>query len=182
MDDLISKIKQGDNEAFNNLVKDNLTMVLNFVYRFCYDIELAEDITQEVFIKIWRNINKYDEGKNFKTWMLIIAKNTAIDFLRKRRAIPFSSFEAVDGSNDFTENIQDERIDILCEMIKYDNQSQLTKVINSLNAKQQLVFYLYYYEELNFQEIADILHISVNTIKSQHLRGLSVLRQLMHPN
>ena len=67
MDDLISKIKQGDNEAFNNLVKDNLTMVLNFVYRFCYDIELAEDITQEVFIKIWRNINKYDEGKNFKT-------------------------------------------------------------------------------------------------------------------
>ncbi|HRZ29714.1 MAG TPA: sigma factor [Candidatus Paceibacterota bacterium] len=50
--DLIIKIKQGDNEAFNLLVKNNLTMILNFVYRFVYDVNLAEDITQETFIKI----------------------------------------------------------------------------------------------------------------------------------
>jgi len=48
----IQLIKKGDENEFNNLVKQNLTMILNFVYRFCYDTELAEDITQEVFIKI----------------------------------------------------------------------------------------------------------------------------------
>jgi RNA polymerase sigma-70 factor (ECF subfamily) len=52
MDDLITKIKQGNNDAFNVLVKQYLAMILNFVYRFCYDTELSEDITQETFIKI----------------------------------------------------------------------------------------------------------------------------------
>jgi len=50
--ELIQQIKQGDENSFNILVKQNLTMILNFVYRFCYDTDLAEDITQEVFIKI----------------------------------------------------------------------------------------------------------------------------------
>lgn len=52
MKDLITKIKQGNNDSFNVLVKQYLTIILNFVYRFCYDTELAEDITQETFIKI----------------------------------------------------------------------------------------------------------------------------------
>ena len=178
----IQLIKKGDENEFNNLVKQNLTMILNFVYRFCYDTELAEDITQEVFIKIWKNIKKYDETKNFKSWMFTITKNTAIDFLRKKKTIPFSSFENIDETNNFIENIEDDNINLLNEMIKNDSQSKLSKVLKNLNVKQQLVLYLYYYEEMNFKEIAEILNISVNTIKSQHLRSLKILKKLMHPN
>lgn len=180
--ELIKKIKQGNQESFNILVKQNLTMILNFVYRFVYDTDLAEDIAQETFIKIWKNIKKFDENKKFKTWMFTIAKNTAIDFIRKKRIIPFSSFEQDDETNNFVENIQDEKLSLLNEMIKKDNKTKLSKVLKNLNTKQQLVLYLYYYEEMNFREISEILNISTNTIKSQHLRGIKKLKKIMHPN
>lgn len=182
MNNYIKNIKKGDADAFNILVKENLTMVLNFVYRFVYDTEMAEDITQEVFIKVWKNICKYDETKNFKSWLFSIAKNTAIDYTRKRKTIPFSSFENIDESNSFIENIQDENFNLLNEAILNDKKNYILKEINNLNAKQQLVLYLYYYEEMNFAEIAKILNISVNTIKSQHLRGIKTLKKIMHPN
>ena len=178
--ELIQQIKQGDENSFNILVKQNLTMILNFVYRFCYDTDLAEDITQEVFIKIWKNIKKFDETKNFKSWMFTIAKNTAIDFIRKKRIIPFSSFN--NDNDDYINNIQDEKLNLLNEIIKKDNRSKLSKIIKNLNNKQQLVLYLYYYEEMNFREISEILGISVNTVKSQHFRSIQNLKKLMHPN
>ncbi len=175
--DLIIKIKQGDNEAFNLLVKNNLTMILNFVYRFVYDVNLAEDITQETFIKIWKNIKKFDESKNLKTWMFTIAKNTAIDFIRKKKIIPFSSFENNETNDTFIDQIQDEKINLIEEIIKDDQSSQLSKYITQLNTNQQLVIYLYYYEKMSFREIAELLNISINTIKSQHLRAIASLRQ-----
>jgi len=112
--------------------------------------------------------------------MFTIAKNTAIDFIRKKRIIPFSSFN--NDNDDYINNIQDEKLNLLNEIIKKDNRSKLSKIIKNLNNKQQLVLYLYYYEEMNFREISEILGISVNTVKSQHFRSIQNLKKLMHPN
>jgi RNA polymerase sigma factor for flagellar operon FliA len=117
--------------------------------------------------------------------MFSIARNTAIDFIRKRKTIPFSNFESIEGINNFIENIKDENFNLLNEIIMNDNQNSILKGIKNLNIKQQLVLYLYYYEEMNFREIAEILNISINTIKSQHLRGIKNLRNIlfkMHQN
>ncbi|HRZ29715.1 MAG TPA: sigma-70 family RNA polymerase sigma factor [Candidatus Paceibacterota bacterium] len=109
--------------------------------------------------------------------MFTIAKNTAIDFIRKKKIIPFSSFENNETNDTFIDQIQDEKINLIEEIIKDDQSSQLSKYITQLNTNQQLVIYLYYYEKMSFREIAELLNISINTIKSQHLRAIASLRQ-----
>ena len=69
------------------------------VYKNVGNQSEAEDITQEVFVKIWKNIKKFDQNRSFKPWIFQIAKNTSIDFLRKKKSIPFSKFENEEGGN-----------------------------------------------------------------------------------
>ena len=175
---LIIQFKQGDQNAFNILVKENLKSVLNFVYRYIYDTDLAEDITQEVFIKVWKNISKFDTSKNFKPWLFKIAKNTALDFIKKRKLIPFSSFENENEENHFIDNLEDQSKTFLEEINSEDQKKFLNEFLQELNSDQQLVFFLYYYEDLTFKEISETLNISINTIKSRYLRGLEKLRTI----
>ncbi len=178
----IIQFKQGNPNAFNILVKDNLKSVLNFVYRYIYDTELAEDITQEVFIKVWKNISKFDTSKNFKPWLFKIARNTALDFIKKRKLIPFSSFENDNEENHFINNLEDQSKTLLEEINLQEQKEFLNDFLQELKPNQQLVFFLYYYEELTFKEISETLSISINTIKSRHLRGLEKLKAIMHQN
>lgn len=92
-EELITAYLAGNSKAFTVLVERHLNGVYSYVLRFVGD-EVAEDIVQETFIKAWNNIKKYNAGSSkFKTWLLRIARNTAIDFLRKKKHIPFSEFE-----------------------------------------------------------------------------------------
>ncbi|MEK7078290.1 MAG: RNA polymerase sigma factor [Patescibacteria group bacterium] len=96
---LVSSYIKGEEKALEELVSRHLKPVYNFVYRISGSKKDAEDITQETFIKVWRKIKKYNPDKNFKTWLFTIARNTAIDWLRKKRDIIFSNFEDSEGGN-----------------------------------------------------------------------------------
>lgn len=180
--ELIIAFKKGDQSAFDLLIKEYLKSVLNFVYRYVYDVDLAQDITQETFIKVWKNIKKFDTSKNFKPWLFQIAKNTALDFIKKKKLVPFSSFKNNDTDDDFVDNIPDESLSAL-DIINFQEQKQqLDLHLQELTPDQQLVIFLYYYEELTFREISETLDISINTIKSRYLRGLEKLKTIMHQN
>lgn len=86
---LITDAIQGDDDAFAFLVQRHLSAVYNFAYHFAGKEE-ADDIAQETFLKIWKNLKKFRPGENFKTWMFAIARNTAIDHMRKKRESVFS--------------------------------------------------------------------------------------------
>ena len=105
--ELIEQYISGDECAFGALVELHIKSAYNYVYRLCKDKSDAKDITQEVFLKVWKNIKKYKPEQNFKTWLFAIARNTTVDWLRKKKHIPFSHFENQDGENDFVENIAD---------------------------------------------------------------------------
>lgn len=91
---LIKKYLQGDEKSLEILIQRYLKPIYSFIYRFIGNKQDAEDVTQEVFVKAWRNFKKFDQEKKFKTWIFSIAKNTAIDFLKKRRQFRFLSFPA----------------------------------------------------------------------------------------
>jgi RNA polymerase sigma-70 factor (ECF subfamily) len=90
---LIKQYLAGDEKSLDVLVKRYLKIIYGYSYRNVGNSADAEDITQETFLKVWKNIKKFDQSKSFKSWIFTIAKNTSIDYLRKKKSVPFSRFE-----------------------------------------------------------------------------------------
>ncbi len=176
---LIRQYLKGDEKAFSVLLEHYMTPIYRFVFTYVNNAETAEDITQEVFLKVWRNLKKMDETKNFKSWIYTVAKNTALDFLKKKKSIPFSRFEQEDGTNVLMNTISDDAIlpDKAAELLF--NRAEVYNIVNKLSEKYRLVLTLYYYKYLNFREIADFLKEPISTIKSRHRRGLAMLKKLI---
>jgi RNA polymerase sigma-70 factor (ECF subfamily) len=110
---LIQQYLKGDEKSLEVLIAKYLKLIYSFVYKNVGDQASAEDITQESFIKVWKNIKKFDQKKNFKPWLFQIAKNTSIDFLRKKKSIPFSRFENEKGQNVMVESIVAKPLNLL---------------------------------------------------------------------
>jgi len=104
---LINNYLKGDEESLEILIQRYLKPIYSFVYRYIGNAHETEDITQEVFVRMWRNLRKFDQQKSFKTWIFAIAKNASLDFLKKKKAIPFSRFENEQGKNMLTETLAD---------------------------------------------------------------------------
>ncbi len=179
-EELISDYCQGDEEAFSELVERHLKGVYSFVLRFVGDAQEAEDVVQETFLKAWKSAKMYKkESSRFKTWILRIARNSAIDFLRKRKHVPFSEFDTEDGQNIFAETIPDPTP--LADEIfaKGQDGEVLNQAILKLPLETREVLVLHYTNGLTFGEIGNLLNQPQNTIKSRHHRALQSLRKLL---
>src|SRR3989338_692000 len=113
---IIQSYREGNVAEFNKLVKRYAGPLYNFTARLANKND-ASDIVQEIFIKVWKNIGRFDERKaSFKTWIFTIARNTITDFLRKKKSLLFSDLakparqDLADGINSFAENIPDENL------------------------------------------------------------------------
>lgn len=176
---LIANYLKGDEKSLEILIRHYLKPIYNFVFRYIGNQPEAEDITQEVFVKVWKNLRKFNRNKSFKTWIFHIAKNTTIDFLRKKKTIPFSEFENEEGENALTKTLVDYR-PLPNELLeRADITKTLNVAINKLSAPYRMVLFLRYNDHFNFREIAEILDESINTVKSRHRRGLVLLKKLL---
>ncbi|MFZ2303379.1 MAG: RNA polymerase sigma factor [Minisyncoccia bacterium] len=180
--ELILGYIEGDTEALTEIVARNIGLVYRYALRMTKDIEQAEDITQETFVKLWRNIHKFDTEKNFRTWILGIAHNTAIDFLRKRKISVFSDFDTKDERNAITDTLAD--IAPLAPEIfeKEETKKLLDSALEQISPMHHEVLALYYEEDLTFNEIGEILNKPLNTVKSQYRRALEELRKILERN
>lgn len=175
---LIKAYFKGDEAALETLIKQYLKLVYSFVYGYVGDVSEAEDITQEVFVKVWKNLKKFDKNKNFKTWLFSIAKNTVIDFLRKKKAIPFSYFETVDGENLILNTLADESPSAT-DLFEQKNFNQLLNTaITKLSFEFRRVLFLRQ-EDLSFREMAKSLNEPLNTVKSRYRRAQIALKKLL---
>ena len=90
---LMCEYNNGDIAAFVVLVNRYTAHLANFAYRLCGNKSDAEEIVQETFVKVWKSSKKYKPEHNFKSWLFAIARNTAIDYMRKKKMAVFSDFE-----------------------------------------------------------------------------------------
>lgn len=139
----------------------------------------AADITQETFLKAWQHFNEYYSTKSFKSWILKIAKNTALDFLKKKKEIPFSDFSADEADELFEETIADLEKNPEELLIERENADQLNMLLQKLPDSQRIVIVLHIHEDMSFYEISEILEESLNTVKSRFHRGMNRLRELV---
>lgn len=195
---LIIDYLAGDEKSLEVLIKRYLKPIYSFVYRYVGNSQEAEDITQETFVKVWKNLKKpapyriysgagFNPKKgNFKTWVFEIAKNTSIDWLRKsgsalggKKTIPFSRFENEKGQNTLIEKLISPSIK-LAEAI--DNKKLLVAATEGLSIEDKRILNLRHKDNLNFREIAELLEESINTVKSRYRRALIILKRKLGNN
>ncbi len=173
---LIADYLNGDDFTFETLLNKYLKPIYNFLYQFTNNVPQTEDLTQETFIKAWKNIKKFDQTKSFKTWLFTIAKNTAFDYLKKKKTIPFSYFEDSEGNNSL-EEISEESASI-DEIVE---QKELAKKLDSklklIPEQYRIILKLRYKEDFSLGEISKILGKPYNTIKVYHQRALARLKK-----
>lgn len=173
---LIKEYFKGDKEALEILVKKYLKPVYSFIRYLVGDDFGAEDITQEVFVRAWKNLKKFDTKKNFKNWIFSIAKNAAVDYLRKKKAVPFSAFDNDDGSNMIAETLADSA-PLPDETTEQADTAHLLRVaMKNLSENYRAVLYLKYYSCLTFKKISELTGVPLHTAKSRHRRALAALR------
>ena len=177
--DLIEGYLKGAKTDLEILISRYLKPIYRFVFRFTGNSDDTEDITQDVFVKMWRNIKKFDRSKNFKTWIFSIAHNTAVDFVRKKKSIPFSEFDDEEGGNAITDTLADDT-SLPDELFRTKDLSEsLSYAIDKLPPKQRTVMLLRYSDDFTFKEIAQSLNESIDTVKTRHFRGVARLKDLL---
>ncbi|MFH1909788.1 MAG: sigma-70 family RNA polymerase sigma factor [bacterium] len=177
---LIADYLQGDEKSLEVLIGRYLKPIYSFVYRYIGGGQDTEDITQEVFVKVWRNLKKFDRQKSFKTWIFSIAKNTAIDFLKKKKVIPFSDFDTEDGGNIIADTFADMAKSSQEIFERKETAQMLESAMAELSPKYRTVLSLRYNSDFNFREIAETLGEPINTVKSRYRRALIILKNIFN--
>jgi RNA polymerase sigma-70 factor (ECF subfamily) len=177
--ELVQAYLDGEEDILPYLIKRHIKAVYNFAHSFTSDEAIAEDITQEVFVKVWKKLKSYNPKYSFKTWLFTIARNTAFDYLRKKKDLNFSDFETVDGSNALTDNLTDEAVSAEEDLIKIENIEYVRQGISKVPLLYREVLILRYNHDLSLDEISTVLKRPLETVKSQYRRGLLHLKTLL---
>ncbi len=161
--DLVAKLKNPDtrNYGFNLLVREYQKRLYALVRKMVIDHDDSDDLLQEIFIKVYRNIDKFREDSSLYTWLYRIASNECLSFLankRKRFFLPIHDLgKELSVKFDSSPQISGDEI-----------QLKLQKSILKLPDKQRLVFNMRYYEDLSYEEMADITQTSVGALKASY--------------
>lgn len=173
---LLTRCKKHDRTAFVELFK----MYEKYLYKLCYSYVQNEqdalDITQEVYIKVFRNISKYDEKMPFHPWIRTIAVNTCLNHKRTLKNNVISLNAKVDDDKCLEEVIAADK-DVECEIENRDLGRTIRENIESLSPKHRMVLVLRYYEGLSYEEIASVLKEPIGTIKTNIYRARSILKE-----
>jgi len=168
-DILIKRLKKGDQRAFEQVVNLNKDKLLRLAMGFVHDLHQAEDIVQEVFIKLWQNIEHWQEGKaKLSTWLYKVTVNQAINQLRNKKKtsnlIDIGEFVREDEQG----NIEVQLLDNSADSQKIIENKELAKIlrlaINSLPRKQRIAFVLSKYQNMSSREIAEVMDITVSNV------------------
>lgn len=175
-EELISRFQNGDNYAFDLLVKRYKDPLLNFVFRFLGDRIEAEDIVQETFLRLFKNKHYYKEIAKFSTWIYTIAGNLAKTELRKRRRRSlFSINHFMSTEKDYDIPDEDSSPEKRTNTIITDGVIQ--KAVNKLSPKFKEVIVLRDIQGFSYEEISDIVDIPLGTVKSRVNRARLKLQE-----
>lgn len=180
---LVDEYLSGDEQSWEELLRRTLKPVFNFVYQYVRDTETTDDLVQETFLKAWKNLRKFEQQKKWKPWIFAIARNTALDHLKKIKPIPFSLMnspgEADPDYPGFGETLED--TEPLANELFENSQNihDLTEAISSLRPEYHSVILLHYYQEMTFEETSKVMGMPMNTVKSWHYRALREIRAIL---
>ena len=162
-------VQKGDQNAFRKIVEKYQHSLLNFFFYMNASMSEGEDLAQETFLKVYLYRDKYAPTAKFTTFLYRVARNTGIDYIRKKKAIPVS----------FDDDLLEQPNIDTSRSMETDWQGDLEKALLLLPDKLRSVVVMSYFEDLKYQEIADILEIPLGTVKSRMSFAMKQLKDLM---
>lgn len=173
--ELIARAKSGEKEAFGALVRMYQKPVYNLAYRFVRDHDAADDITQDAFIRAYKALDSFIEGKSFRNWILTIASNLALNSLRRRKhetPLDQSVWEETQADPNPSANPHE-------RVVASSLRNKITEAVDKLPEEFKAVFVLRTYEDMSYAEIADALKIESGTVMSRLSRARARLKEML---
>jgi RNA polymerase sigma-70 factor, ECF subfamily len=185
---LMLDVKSGDARSFELLLQKYRTPLINFLYRMVRDRASAEDLAQEVFLRVYRARKDYVASAKFTTWLFRIATNLALNAVRDGRYHQLEiSLDQRVSTGDANEveapmlDVADRKPGIEQQLVDRDRVAMIRQAINKLPEKQRVAVLLHKYHELDYDEIARILECSESALKSLLFRAYETLRIELAP-
>lgn len=178
---LVKMAQQGDSIAFSRLIENHERFVYNVVYRILSNHEDAKDVSQEVFLKAYRYLGKFDGRASFSTWLYRIAVNTSIDELRKRKSNETISIgrERYCDTGVIKKEYPDNSVGVEERIIAKESMAEIKQVMENLNNEHRVIITLRDLEGLSYAEISEITETSLGTVKSRLARARKALKDLI---
>lgn len=177
--EIIEKVLSGDGRAYEKLVENYQNLVFGIVLRLVGNKTDAEDLVQEIFVKIYRYLDRYNGEFAFATWIIKIATNHSIDFLRKNK-LKTTPLDLSPGEQDDKKAVYQIASSVLPpdkELMRKEQKVIIERAINELPEKYRVIIILRHSEEKNYEEIAQLLNIPIGTVKARLFRAREMLNK-----
>jgi RNA polymerase sigma-70 factor (ECF subfamily) len=181
---LMLRVKRGDLPAFEQLVEKYKQPIINLMYRMVHDLDEAEDLAQNVFIRVYQSANRYEVSAKFSTWIFTIARRLCLNEIRRRGRHPAESLESSqsDHPDQPVRQFEDAKTFSPPEaFLQGELAEKIEAALAQLPEKQRLAIALCRQDELSYEEIAKVLGTTVSATKSLIHRGRETLKERLKP-
>src|SRR5438105_2723905 len=176
---LVSRILEGDRDRFTELVKRYQKRVVNYVYRITHRYEEAHDLTQEIFVKVFMALDRYDPKYQFSTWLFRIAQNTAIDTLRKKSIVEVPIAKPAEDEDKKDREFADTGVSPYRALKNKQLASAIDKAVLELPPDYRELIQLRHFAELSYDEIASMKRLPLGTVKNKLFRARNMLKETL---
>ncbi len=173
---IVSRIKKGHTDDVGVLIDRYESKIKRYLEKNIRTREDVSDIVQDVFIKAYTNIHRFDTQQRFSPWIYRIAHNEMVNYVKKKRSIPFSWFEPDILIPFLQESIEESA---LVTSDRAYEKERIEKILDKIPLAQREILTLYFYEELSYKEISDVLHIPIATVGVRLTRAKKQVEQLL---
>ncbi|HYM61427.1 MAG TPA: sigma-70 family RNA polymerase sigma factor [Thermoanaerobaculia bacterium] len=177
---LVTRILEGDCDRFSDLVRRYEKRIVNYVYRITHRYEEAHDLTQEIFVKVFLALDRYDPKYQFSTWLFRIAQNSAIDALRKKgiMEVPLAR-PTEDEPGGKEREFADDGVSPYRALKNKELRSAIGQAVENLPPDYRELIQLRHYAELSYEEIALMKRLPLGTVKNKLFRARNLLKDAL---
>ena len=177
-EELVAAILGGNEEAFRDLVQRYQSRVVNYLFRILRDLEDAHDLAQEVFLRVYRALDRFDPKYRFSTWLFRVAQNAAIDRIRKRRLKVVSLTRPDGGEREGGDwELPSPDRGPYRELRNRERGEAILVAIDGLKEEYRELIMLRHFGELSYDEIAELKKLPLGTVKNKLFRGRQMLKE-----
>lgn len=174
--ELVSRILGGERDLFTQLMTRYERRVVNYVYRITHRYEEAHDLAQEIFMKVYLALDRYDPKFQFSTWLFRIAQNSAIDAVRKKSLPEVPLMRQTDDDEEIEREVVDERVTPHRALHNKQLSAAIDKAVGKLPADYRELIQLRHFAELSYEEIATMKKLPLGTVKNKLFRARNLLK------
>jgi RNA polymerase sigma-70 factor (ECF subfamily) len=177
--EMMLRVKAGDDSAFNYLVQKYRRPMISFMYRMAHNSAVAEDLAQEVFLRVYRSRGNYEPSAKFSTWLYRIATNLGVNYARDtrhERPENITNLDEPDAESGQTPDLADKTPSIEEEILRRERLDAIRKKVDALPERQKTAVLMHKYQQMDYKQISEILKLSESATKSLLFRAYETLR------